>query len=421
MEADFSAKSTDATMLEFLWPSAAAGASSLSPLFGSFLFAVFRALLMKIWKLIFGLSLALNLVLITLIALAGTKASQFMAMGAAGEAAGPQPTAVAVDEVREDEWEITLRSVGSVDSVEGVTVRAEVPGVVEAIAFAPGRAVEAGAVLVKLESSIERANLEQAYADLDLAERTLKRTQDLFGTRSVPEADLDAARSQLASAKGRVASLEATLAKKTIRAPFAGILGIKQISVGQYLNPGEAVVVLQSMDPVFVEFSMPQRELGKLEEGLAVRAQVDAYPDQVFEGTLTAVNPEVDPLTRNVRLQATFENPGKELRPGLYVDVQVVMPESRTVKMIPSSSIVFAPSGDSVFVVTDNEDGQPTVSPSIVRLGQTRGDYIEVIEGLEAGERIVTDGAFKLREGAVIQISDRGTVEPELDPTPANS
>jgi membrane fusion protein, multidrug efflux system len=376
---------------------------------------------MKFWHLLLGLSLGLNLVLLTIMVLAGIKASQFMAMGAAGEAAGPQPTTVAVGEVRADEWEVRMRSVGSVKAVEGITVRTEVAGLVEKIAFTPGRAVEARAVLVELDSSIERANLAQARAELDLAQRNLRRAEDLFATRSIPEADLDAARSQVAAVEARVASLEAQLAKKTIRAPFAGQLGIKQISVGQYLNPGEAVVLLQALDPVFVEFSLPQRELGRVREGLLVRARADAFPGDVFTGTLSAIAPEVDATSRNVRLQATFENPDRGLVSGLFVEVEVVMPERRAVKLIPSSSIVFAPYGDRVFVVSEGENGALTVSPTIVRLGEARGDFIEITEGLETGDRIVTAGAFKLREGAAIEVSDRGTVEPELEPTPANS
>lgn len=376
---------------------------------------------MKLWHFLFALSLAINIALGTVIALAGIKAAQFKTMGAASSAGGPPPITVSTGEVLEDEWEVKLHSIGSVDAVEGVTVRTEVAGVVEKILFAPGKAVEAGTVLVELESSIERANLEQAQAELDLAQRTLRRTSDLFSSRSVPESDFDAARSQVAAAEARVSALRAQLAKRTIRAPFAGVLGIKQISVGQYLVPGEPVVVLQSLDPVFVEFSLPQRDLDLIAQGLVVRAQADAFPGKTYTGEVTAIDPEVDPTTRNVRLQATFANADGALRPGLFVNVEVVMPKRRTVKMIPTSSIVFAPYGDRVFIVTEKEGGGLTVRPSVVRLGETQGDFIEILDGLDVGERIVTDGAFKLREGATIKVSDRGTVKPELEPTPANS
>ena len=376
---------------------------------------------MNVIKWILSIVVALVVIGVAIVLLGGTKFLQIKKMIDAGEGGGGmQATAVSFGEARQDRWEVAIDAIGSVTAVEGVMIRAEVAGVVEAITFTAGAEAEAGSLLVKLDHSIEQANLEQALADLDLAERTLRRNTDLFATRSVPEANLDAAKSQLAAAKARVASLEASLAKKTLRAPFSGRLGIRQISVGQYLTPGDPVVLLQSMDPVYVEFSLPQRELGRLTEGLEVRAHADAFPDTAFTGTLTAINPGIDPATRNVRLQATFENPAHELRPGMFVEVEVIMPEARTVTMIPASAVLYAPYGNRVYVVKEADDGF-IAQQAIVRLGEARGDFVEILDGLEGNERIVVDGAFKLNEGSPVFSSDQGTVEPELDPTPANS
>lgn len=374
----------------------------------------------NIWKWILSIVVALVIIGATVVFLGGTKFLQINAMIEAGKAGGMHPTAVSMGEVQRERWEIALSAVGSVSSVEGIMIRPEAPGVVKHIAFTPGAAVEEGTILVELDQSVEEANLEQAHADLDLAERTLRRANDLYATRSIPEADLDTARAQLAAAKGRLASLEATLAKKTIRAPFDGKLGIKTISLGQYLNPGDPIVALQSMDPMFIEFSLPQRELGRLAQGLEVRARIDAYPGVLFVGTLTAINPEIDPLTRNVRMQATFENPNGQLSPGMFAEIEVIMPEKREVAIVPASAIIYNPSGNRVYVVNQEGDSM-TVRQTIVRLGETKGDFVEITAGLDGGEKIVVDGAFKLREGASVFPSEAGTVKPKLDPKPENT
>ena len=229
----------------------------------------------NLWKWLLSVFVALVVIVGTVLLLGGTKALQIKTMIDAGKSdGGPPPTAVTMGSAQTDTWEVVLPSIGSVTSVEGITVRPEVSGVITRIAFTAGAAVETGEVPIELDRSVEEANLEQAHAQLDLATRTLKRSEDLFATRSVAEADLDSARSQVAAATAQVASLEAVLAKKIVRAPFAGRLGIKEISLGQFVNPGDPIVALQSMDPVFVEFSLPQRELGRLSEGFG-RAGLD--------------------------------------------------------------------------------------------------------------------------------------------------
>ncbi|MFP4540545.1 MAG: efflux RND transporter periplasmic adaptor subunit [Opitutales bacterium] len=372
---------------------------------------------MKILKILFAV------LLVALIggALIGAKALQFMTMAETGEAMEESATAVSVAQVVTRPWETTIPAIGSVAPVQGITVRTEVGGVVEEIAFRAGAQVEQGELLVALDDSVEQANLAQAEAELDLAERNRRRSEDLYESRSIPAADLDAARSRVAAVEAQVASLRATLAKKEIRAPFAGTLGIRRISLGQYLTPGDAVVLLQALDEVFVEFSVPQREFGRLEEGLLVRATTDAYPDRVLEGRLTAINAQIDVATRNVRVQATFENRDDLLRAGMFVSAAVVLPEIREARMIPASAVMYAPYGNSVYIVEEGEDEALTVRRQFVRLGGSQGDYVEILEGVEPDERIVSAGAFKLRPGAAIRISDVGTREPSFTPDPADA
>ncbi len=373
---------------------------------------------MKTFKILLSIILAVVVVVVVGGFLGGIKVLQFQAMAEAPVPSEAQTVSVA--SVEESTWESVLRSVGSVAAVEGIRVRTEVGGVIESIEFRPGAHVEAGDVLIRLDQSIEEANLHQAQATLDLARRTLRRTKDLFETRSIPEAEFDVAQSRVVEAEAQVAAIQAELEKRTVRAPFPGRLGIKQISVGQYLDPGDQVVVLQSVSPIYVEFSLPQRNLGQIEEGYPVRVRTDAYEDQIFTGEITAINPGVDELTRTVRVQATFANPGGQLRPGMFARVGVVLPEKRDIRVIPSTAVVYAPYGDSVYVVEGTGD-ELTARQQFVRLGEARGDFVEIIEGLSNNERIVGTGAFKLRQGMPIRISDVGTAEPRLHPTPADS
>lgn len=368
--------------------------------------------------------LAVLVVLVIIGALAGVRTLQVRAMIDAGANFVPPPVTVDVGTAETDTWERSLRSVGSVAPIDGVVVRAEVSGVIEEIAFTPGTRVAKGALLVRLDQTVEAANLRQAEADLALARRNNQRAQELFASQTVAESDLDSAAAAEAAADARMASLQATLAKKTIRAPFAGSLGIKRISLGQYVNPGDPLVDLQSLDPIYVEFSLPQREVPLLKPGLRVRATLDGVPEP-FLGRITAINPLVDEATRNLRLQATFSNSNGVLRVGMYVNVDVVLPETRTVVKVPATSILYAPFGNTVFTVTEQngQDGsqQLIAQQQIVRLGDTEGDFVEIVEGLSAGQRIVSAGAFKLQNGQAIAVSELGTIPPSTAPTPPDS
>jgi len=357
-------------------------------------------------------------------ALAGIKALQIGALVRAAPP-GPPPETVGAAPVRSETWQSSLPAVGSIAAVEGTVVRSEVAGVVSRIAFVPGQHVAAGAVLVELDRSVEQANLRQAEADAELARLTLARSRELWASGTIARADLDQAVARGAEAEARVASLAASLDKKTIRAPFAGQLGVKQISIGQYVQPGDALVVLQALERVLVDFWLPQRELGQLRPGLTVRATSDADPGTAFEGRLSAIDPQVDPRTRNVRLQATFDNSERRLRAGMFVSVEVLLPETRTVLVIPATAVLYAPYGDTVFLLGDPAPGGApgtwTVTQQIVRLGATRGDFVEVVDGLGGGERVISAGAFKLRNGQQVTLSDVGTLQPSAAPAPADA
>lgn len=358
---------------------------------------------------------ALVFVLLVVAGLGGVKALQIQEM--IGADYTMPPTAVVIDEARAESWDATLPAIGSVAAIDGTVVRAEIAGTIERIAFEPGARVERGALLVALDRSIEAANLEQAKADAALWGRRTDRARELFDAKTIPAADLDTAQSSLAAAQARVASLSATLDKKTIRAPFAGELGIKRISRGQYLQPGDAIVTLQALERVFVEFTLPQRELGRLAVGMPVRASSDAWPERRFDGTIAAIEPTLDAATRSVRVQATFDNAERRLRPGMFVSTDVVLPDRVEAVVVPSTAVVYASYGDSIFTVADDE----TVTRRIVRLGRKRGDFVQVLSGIEAGTRIVAVGGYKLQNGETVVHSELGTVAPSERPTPDDS
>jgi len=239
------------------------------------------------------------------------------------------------------------------------------------------------------------------------------------------------AEAQAKQANAQIDNIRAVIAKKIIRAPFAGRTGIRQVNLGQFLDNGAAIVTLQSLDPVYVDFSLPQQDLAQLGVGMAVRVTTDAFPDQRFEGKLTAINPEVDAVTRSVRLQATLANPAGKLRPGMYVNVAAVLPQTERVLMIPATAVLYAPYGDSVFVdsvfvVEDKKDEKTgatgkVLNQKFVRLGKTRGDFVVVTSGLEAAQTVVTTGVFKLRHGMSVVVDNKLTPSFQLTPKPANS
>lgn len=349
-----------------------------------------------------------------------SKVAQFKAMGASEQ--GPQPDSVSTTVVSEADWEPVLRSIGSVTAVQGVVVSTEVAGKVSRIAFESGAVVKQGDVLVELDVSTELAQQRSAEASARLAELSLMRARELLEKQSISQADLDAAEAQQQGAAAQLESIRAVIAKKTIRAPFSGRLGIRQVNLGQYLGSGDPIVSLQSLDPVYVNFTLPQHLVSQVAVDMQVRVRSDAFADHVFVGALSAINPSVDPATRNVKLQASFANVNDRLLPGMFANVEVVLPVKTKILAIPATAVIYAPFGDSVYVVEDaKQGGGKVVRQQFVRLGETRGDFVAVVQGVKAGETIVSAGAFKLRNGSAVTIHNEYAPKPEMAPKPEDT
>jgi membrane fusion protein (multidrug efflux system) len=331
----------------------------------------------------------------------------------------PPPEAVTTVVTRQERWASTLSAIGTAAAVHGVTVSADLPGVVEAISFDSGRAVQAGDVLVRLDTRQEQAQMAAAEAQRALARLNLDRARGLRAEGIISQADYDRATSENDQAQARVGEIHATIARKTIRAPFAGILGIRQVNLGQYLTAGAAIVPLQSLDPIYVNFSVPQQEVGQLRSGVGVRVSAEGIA-RPFEGRITAVDSIVDEATRNVQAQATLPNREGRLRPGMFVQAEVLVGTSSEVVALPTSAIAYAPYGDSVFVVGDVKGPKGEtyrgVRQQFVKLGGERGDQVAVVSGLQAGEEVVSSGVFKLRNGAAVHINN--DVRPANNPAP---
>lgn len=354
-------------------------------------------------------------------ALVGVKALQFKTMFAQAEQMAPPPAVVSTAEVRQDSWRPFLHAIGSVTAVQGVILSAEVPGTVARLTVDSGATVEAGTVLIEIDSSTEQAELESAEARLALAEANLRRSNDLRANNTIAQSELDAAEATAKQAEAETARLRAVIAKKTIRAPFAGQLGIRQVNLGQYLSSGTAIISLQALDPVYVDFTLPQQRLSHLEVGLPVEITSDSFPEERFDGSITAISPEVDVATRNVRVRASLENPERRLRPGMFTNVSIFLREIRDVVAIPATSVIHAPYGNSVFVVEEDGEGVQVVRQKFVRLGESRGDFVAVEEGLSAGQTVVVTGGFKLRNGVPVTVNNDLAPEVTTDPTPAES
>jgi membrane fusion protein (multidrug efflux system) len=335
------------------------------------------------------------------------------------------PIAVTSLKVEEQTWQPTLAAVGTVQAVQGVTVSTDLPGIVEKILFESGQEVKQGDPLVKLDTKQEEAHLQSGNARWQLAKSNLDRQQGLLAKRVSSQSDYDAAAAEYKQAEAAVAETKALIDRKLIRAPFGGTLGIREVNLGQYLKSGDPVVPLQSLNPIYVNFSLPQQQLKDLEVGRDVKVRADGLPGETFIGKITSVNSIVDEATRNVMVQAILENPGRKLRPGMFVNADVVLPQKEKVLALPASSINYAPYGDSVFIIEEmkNEENKTYngVRQQIVTLGPSRGDQVAILSGVKAGEEVVTSGGFKLMPKA--EIERNNTVQPanEAEPTPADS
>ena len=354
------------------------------------------------------------------------KVYQFKAMGAATAHQVVPPQPVNVEEAREERWQPRVSAVGSVMAFQGTIVSTETDGIVREIKFQAGSTVNTSDELVQLDVEIQQAQLRAAEAAAEWARLSFNRAKELTASKSIPQAELESADSGLKQADAQVDNLRAVIAKKTVRAPFAGKLGIRRINLGQFLEKGSPVVSLQALDPVYVEFSLPQQRLGDVAEGLTVAVTSDAYPGKHFEGKITAVNPEVDPATRNVRVQATLANGDGRLRPGMFVSVDMILARSEKVLFIPATAVVHAPFGDSVFIIEEGKASQDGVKPLVaqqrlVRLGARQGDFVVATQGVKAGERIVSTGVFKLRPGMPVVIDNTLAPRFAFTPQPRNN
>jgi len=360
-------------------------------------------------------------VIVVIGAIAGWKIMTVRAIIAHMATQKPQPTVVSSMKAAEQVWQRRLHAVGSFTAVQGVTVTNELDGTVVKIAFESGAQVKQGDLLVQLDISSEQALLASALASADLAALNLKRAQDLRTKDSNSQSDLDASEAQARQTAANVDGIRATIAKKTIRAPFSGRLGIREINLGQFLKGGTAVVPLQALDPIFVNFSMPQQEVIDLKVGQSVQVTIDAYPGTVFDGTVNAINSKVDDTNRNVQVQATLANADERIKPGMFASVDVVLPEQDKYVTLPLTAITYNPYGNSVYVVEDkgkDASGHPvlTVRQQFVELGAQRGDQVAVLKGVKPGEEIVTAGQLKLRNGSPVEINN--TVPIESNPAP---
>ncbi len=364
--------------------------------------------------------LILTLVLGPVLGLFGLKMFSLFAYLDTMAAAGMPPTVVASAVAEEQHWESRIGSVGTLVPVQGVTLSAELGGKVVEIAVENGAQVKQGDLLVRIESSSEEAQLAAAEANVRLAELSLQRARNLLGQETVSQAEFDLAEASHKEAVARAQNIRALLAKKTIRAPFDGRVGIRQVNLGQTVRDGDPLIPLQSLDPIFVDFFVPQQDLGKLAAGQDVEVEVQGV-SQPTQGRITAINPQLNASTRNVLVQATLPNSGETLRPGMFARVSVLLPTATQVVAIPLTAVVRAPYGDSVYVVEKQDDGQLIARQQFVQLGSTRGDFVAVNEGLKPGERVVSAGAFKLRNGAAVALDDAMQPATSLTPTPANS
>jgi membrane fusion protein, multidrug efflux system len=335
-------------------------------------------------------------------------------------------TTVTSATVKEEYWPPILFSVGSISATQGAVVSTELGGVVAEVKFSNGGEAKKGDVLMSLDTSSEKAQLRTAEADLELAKANLDRAKDLSARKVISKSELDAAAGAYGQKKGTVDNMRSMIQKKEVRAPFDGQLGIRQVNVGQSIEARTPVVALTALDPVYVDFALPQQDFSKLKDGLEVRVTTDAVPGHEFKGKLTAINSMVDPITRNVPVQATLDNRDHTLRPGMFAKAEVILPQTEKTLVVPGSAISYAPFGDSVFVIEKKKDPKTgvesqTIKQTFVKVGEPRGDFIAITEGVKAGDTIVSAGVFKLRTGMSVTINNDLAPKPQLHPKPADS
>jgi membrane fusion protein (multidrug efflux system) len=367
--------------------------------------------------------LALAGLVILIAILAGVKALQIGSMIKQGKTFVPPPETVTSAIVTSETWDSALTSVGSLTAVQGVSVAAELPGKIVAINFIAGTAVKKGDLLLQQDISSEQAQLPGLLSLVTLARANQKRADQMFSEGIISQADHDSTISNSAQAQAQVDNIKATIAKKSIRAPFSGRLGIRLVNLGQHLREGDQIVSLQALDPIYVDFSLPQQQISQLQSGLPVRISSDSLPGSTIEGRITAINPQVDAETRNIKLQATAANHNEKLHPGMFVNVSIGLPTRTKVLIIPATAVLYAPYSDSVFVIENAKDNKAgkQLRQQFIRLGEKRGDYVAVTTGLKAGDTIVSTGVFKLRNGQAAVIDNKLSPDFKQAPKPENN
>jgi membrane fusion protein, multidrug efflux system len=377
-------------------------------------------------------TLGLLLLVGVLVSVKFLQISSLMAMGKEMAKAGPPPEAVASAVAEARDWEGTLFAVGTVAGAKSVDLSNDAPGRVDRIRFESGATVKKDQILVELDTSVERAELASAKSRRDLARVNVERSRLLVAEKVAPKAQLDNDEATLRTAGSEIAQIQAEIERKIVRAPFAGRLGIREVNVGQYVNAGTRLAMLEEIGAVYVDFTLPQEQLGRVSNGMPVRLSTRTLEKTPIEGTISAVAPGVDALTRSVPVRASIPSKSDKLRPGMFVDVTVVMPTRSKVVAVPATAVVHAPYGDSLFVIEDKPADSPGMSKTpdgkpvkvarqqFVRLGEARGDFVAILEGVKAGQQVVSAGAFKLRNGSPIVIDNSVKPEPKQNPRPEN-
>lgn len=361
--------------------------------------------------------------LIVIGVLGGIKALQIRAMINQGKKFVPPPETVTAAPVKAETWETALNAVGTLNAVQGVTVSAELAGKVVKIEFEPGTVVKKGDILLRQDTSSEEAQLPGAVSQVNLYITNLERADQLFAKGLISRSDRDLAVANAGQAEAQAENIRATIAKKTVRAPFSGHLGIRQANLGQMLREGDPIVTLQSLDPMYVDFTLPQQQLQQVRAGLPVRITSDALPGVTLTGRITTINPKVEAETRSIKVQATVANHGEKLRPGMFVTVMVGLPVRQQILAIPATAVLYAPYSDSVFVIDESKEakGGKTLRQQFVRLGEKRGDFVAVTSGVKEGELLVTTGVFKLRNGQAVLIDNKLAPDFQASPRPENN
>jgi membrane fusion protein, multidrug efflux system len=376
--------------------------------------------------------LALLALIAVLVGVKFGQISMLMKMGKAMQQAGPPPEAVSTAVSRVQAWEAALSAVGSIAPAKGVAVSNEAPGHVSRILFESGALVKEGQPVVELDTSVERAQLASAKARMDFAALTAGRSRALTKSAAIPQSQLDSDEAQLKTSTTDLAAIQAQIEHKIVRAPFTGRLGIRAVNLGQYLNAGTTVAVLEAIDSVYADFVLPQQYLADVKVGMPVRLTIDGAEGLALDGAVAAIDPEIDSTTRTIKIRASVPNAQERLRPGMFANVSVILPKRDDRVVVPATALVHASFGDSVFVVDDKKDdegaavksadGKPAkfARQQFVRVGEARGDFVAILDGVTPGQEVVSAGAFKLRNGSGIVVHNDVKITPELNPHPEN-